>query len=69
MVNLAILLITVAAVAYGSWRLSLHLHPMARCRACDGNGRNWRSNRDRWGACRKCGGSGKRRRIGAGKER
>jgi hypothetical protein len=37
--------------------------PFARCRSCDGRGRNAGSNRDRWGSCRKCNGTGRRQRL------
>ncbi|MCW2889237.1 MAG: hypothetical protein QOE54_4488 [Streptosporangiaceae bacterium] len=37
--------------------------PFARCRACDGKGRNSGSNRNRWGRCRKCDGTGRRERF------
>ena len=65
--NLAIVLLATAATGFGWWRLSLRLWPYARCRRCNRSGTNWGSDRDRWGPCRKCGGSGKRRRLGAGK--
>jgi len=35
----------------------------ARCRSCDGSGRNAGSNDKRWGTCRRCKGSGKRQRL------
>lgn len=63
-----LLLIAVASVAYGSWRVSLRLHPYAPCRRCSGNrGRNWGSTGSRWGNCPRCGGSGRRMRWGARK--
>jgi hypothetical protein len=37
--------------------------PFARCGSCDGTGRNSGSNRNRWGTCSKCEGSGKRQRL------
>ncbi|MDB4873518.1 MAG: hypothetical protein JWL97_4522 [Gemmatimonadales bacterium] len=37
--------------------------PFARCGSCDGTGRNNGSNRNRWGTCSKCNGSGKRQRL------
>lgn len=56
-----LLLISFAAVAVAS-RI---LWPFARCRSCRGSGRSWGSNHRRWGVCGRCGGSGKRRRLGA----
>lgn len=48
-----------------AWIISLLLWPYAPCTRCKGSGRNPGSNRGRWGNCRKCGGSGKRFRLGA----
>lgn len=59
-----ITLIVGAVVCLVGWRISLKLWPFARCRRCDGSGRNEGSNRKRWGYCRKCDGSGRRERFG-----
>jgi DnaJ-class molecular chaperone len=45
--------------------VSRRLWPYARCRSCRGSGLSGGSNRHRWGICRRCGGSGKRTRLGA----
>ena len=55
---LLIALVVVAVISRWRW-------PIARCRSCRGSGRNAGSNSDRWGICRRCGGSGKRIRVGA----
>jgi hypothetical protein len=65
-VTVVLIIIAAAVIAYGRWRLSLRRHPYAPCRWCVGrSGRNPGSNRERWGKCRKCGGTGKRLRLGA----
>jgi len=57
-----------ALTLFGWWRLSLSLWPYAPCWWCKRRrGQNRGSNRRRWGTCRRCGGSGKRRRFGARK--
>lgn len=61
----AFIIIIVLLGALGYWRLSLYLWPTAACRRCSRSGKNPGSNSDRWGSCRKCGGSGKRNRYGA----
>jgi DnaJ-class molecular chaperone len=53
------------AVAFGCWWVSLRWWPYTACWKCSGTGKNTGSNRQRWGDCRKCGGSGKRLRWGA----
>ena len=53
----------VAGVAW--WVLSLAWHPFAVCGRCKGDRRNLGSKASRWGDCGKCGGTGKRRRVGA----
>lgn len=58
-------LVLVGIPAAGAYYLSLRMWPYTRCRRCDGGGRNAGSNRNRWGPCRSCGGSGKRLRLGA----
>ena len=59
----------IAIVAAGLvvwWLLSLAWHPYAACGRCkDRRGRNVGSKASRWGDCGKCGGSGKRIRVGA----
>lgn len=53
-------LLTYAAV----YLVSLRIWPYTACGRCDGSGRNAGSNRDRWGSCRKCGGGGRKERLG-----
>lgn len=50
------------------WLVSLWIWPYTRCRWCSGSGNNTGSNQRRWGNCRRCGGSGARRRFGAKRE-
>lgn len=57
-------LIAAGFVVAVCWRISLRFWPYARCGRCEGSGRNAGSNRQRWGFCRKCGGSGRRERVG-----
>jgi DnaJ-class molecular chaperone len=52
-------------IIIGGWAGSLYLWPFAKCRRCDGTGRNPGSNNSRWGQCRRCRGNGNRRRLGA----
>jgi hypothetical protein len=61
----ALIIILVLLGALGYWRVSLRLWPNAACRKCNRGGKNAGSNSKRWGSCRKCGGSGKRTRVGA----
>jgi DnaJ-class molecular chaperone len=44
---------------------SLYFWPYRPCTRCKGTGRNKGSNRKRFGQCRRCGGAGSLRRIGA----
>jgi hypothetical protein len=45
--------------------ISIFLWPYARCRSCRGSSTNIGSSHRRWGVCGRCGGSGKRVRLGA----
>ncbi|HVX44904.1 MAG TPA: hypothetical protein VHC49_13520 [Mycobacteriales bacterium] len=60
----AILAIAIAVLIVG-YVLSLFLHPQTSCRACSGRGRN-RGFVYRYsiGACGRCGGSGRKERLG-----
>jgi hypothetical protein len=60
--------LVVVAVAVGAlWVGSLLLHPLARCSVCKGQGRHRGSLfPGSFRACRKCGGAGRRERIGVG---
>ena len=54
-----------ALIAVPLWLGSLWLHPFRRCWGCRGTGRNVGSTGRRWGDHKRCGGTGKRLRIGA----
>jgi hypothetical protein len=58
-------LVVVALVLIAAWVVSLLLWPFARCGRCEGSGTSPGSSGKRWGDCRRCGGSGKRLRLGA----
>lgn len=60
-----VILIAAVVIALGWWRLSLWLYPHAKCHVCGGSKQTPGSNADRWGPCLKCGGTGKRLRLGA----
>lgn len=57
-------LLILGALGFACWRISLRLHPFAPCRRCEGGGKNVGSNRQRWGYCKHCDGSGRRERFG-----
>ena len=64
-------LITIA-VALGllaCWQVSVWLYPFAPCRRCSGSGKVPGSNKDRWGTCGRCAGTGRRHRFGARTDR
>jgi len=52
-------------VLFGVLVGSLYLWPFAPCWKCEGSGRNPGSKRKRYGQCRRCGGAGRRIRLGA----
>lgn len=58
---IVLLAVAVTAVCY---YVSLKIWPFTACDRCEGRGRNSGSTRSRWGYCRKCGGSGRRQRLG-----
>jgi DnaJ-class molecular chaperone len=58
-------LFLIALLAFGAYVGSLYLWPYRPCTRCKGTGRNKGSNRKRFGQCRRCGGAGMLRRIGA----
>jgi DnaJ-class molecular chaperone len=64
-------LVTVAVMLglLAAWQISTWLYPYAPCRRCSGTRQVPGSNKDRWGTCGKCGGTGRRRRFGARPER
>jgi DnaJ-class molecular chaperone len=60
-------MLTVAALALtgAAWYyVSLRRHPWRPCRWCDGSGKNAGSTRRRFGRCPKCGGTGRKDRLG-----
>jgi hypothetical protein len=58
-------LLLLIVVALLLWAGSLYFWPFAPCRRCEGTGRNGGSNRQRFGDCPACDGSGRRMRFGA----
>jgi len=60
--GVVILLGLAAAAGYAG---SLYVWPFRPCGKCQGTGRNKGSSRRRFGHCARCGGSGRRRRLGA----
>ena len=63
----AVYLALAALTALGCWRVSVALWPTRLCPSCKGRKTNAGSNRQRWGTCRRCGGTGHVRRLGARK--
>jgi hypothetical protein len=61
--NGGLVLFSVAAVWVVYQVVAAKVWPFARCRSCDGLGRNGGSSGKRWGTCRKCSGSGRRQRL------
>lgn len=60
-----VILFLVAVGSPVTYVISCRIWPYAPCKGCEGRpGRNPGSNRQRWGTCRHCGGSGKRERFG-----
>ena len=56
-------IIIVAALVY---YLSLRIHPLTRCKRCDGSNRHYSLlYSERRGTCPSCGGSGRHKRLGA----
>jgi DnaJ-class molecular chaperone len=62
------IVLLIAAVIGTAWYVDLRRHPWRKCPSCGGRKTNAGSNRERWGTCRRCGGSGFVRRRGATKE-
>ena len=54
--------VAVLAGLYVAWRVSLRLHPYRPCWWCKGSGKNWWSNKRRWGTCWFCHGRPQYRR-------
>lgn len=68
--KLALLVLLLVAVAVGAWYVDVRLRPWKPCPKCGGRKRTRGSRPRAWGEfrCRRCGGTGKVRRFGAGKE-
>jgi hypothetical protein len=60
-----LLLLAIGALYYWGWRQSLRKWPYTKCRKCEGTQKNEGSNKERWGKCPECGGTGRRLRWGA----
>jgi DnaJ-class molecular chaperone len=58
-------MILIALLAVLGYVGSLYLWPFRPCGRCKGTSRNPGSNKKRFGQCRRCGGAGRKRRIGA----
>jgi DnaJ-class molecular chaperone len=59
------IIIIIGIIAAVGYYISLRIHPLTKCRLCNGNGRHFGSvytNAQR--RCRKCGGSGRLDRLG-----
>ena len=59
------ILIIIGIIAAAGYYISLRIHPLTKCKLCNGNGRHFGTmyayaHR----RCRKCGGSGRRDRLG-----
>jgi DnaJ-class molecular chaperone len=63
--GILLIILVVAAIAFGRWRMSIRRYPYEKCRACGGTSRTPGSNPERFGRCRKCGGTGRQLRRGA----
>lgn len=59
-----------AVAAVGAWYADVRLRPWKPCPSCNGRTRTKGSRRTAYGKfrCRRCGGKGEVRRIGAGRE-
>jgi DnaJ-class molecular chaperone len=57
--------VIVGIIVIGIWQLSVRRHPVRRCPSCKGSKHNAGSTDSRWGICRRCGGKGEIRRLGA----
>jgi len=57
--------ILIVLIIIAGYVVSLYRWPFRPCPRCNGTSRNKGSNRKRFGQCRRCGGKGSMRRIGA----
>lgn len=59
-------LVVMALVATVGYFISLRIHPLTKCRVCNNTGRHWGNVYTyAWRRCRKCGGTGRKDRLGA----
>ena len=58
-------LILLILLGIAGYTLSLYCWPFRPCLKCGGSGRNKGSSRKRFGECKRCKGTGRRRRLGA----
>jgi len=54
-----------ACAAAAIWTVRAYFWPFATCRRCSGKRTNPGSGRKRWGACKRCGGTGQRQVLGS----
>ncbi len=59
-----VVLIVVALACGLGYYVSLRIWPETFCRRCNGGGRNAGSSRKRFGKCGRCGGTGRKPRLG-----
>jgi DnaJ-class molecular chaperone len=64
--TLSILILIIIIIAAVGYFVSLRIHPLAKCRLCNGTGRHYGgvytyAHR----RCRRCGGSGRKNRFGS----
>lgn len=61
----ALVVLLVLALGIAGYAASLRVHPYLRCKACKGSGRDYGAVfRRAFGNCRRCGGTGRRPRLG-----
>ena len=67
----ALVIVLAALVIGGGWYVDVRLRPWKPCPRCGGRKRTRGSRPTAFGkySCRRCGGKGEVRRVGAGKER
>jgi hypothetical protein len=58
-------LIIIGLIVIAARVVGLYLWPYAPCRKCQGSSRNPGSKKERYGQCGRCGGTGRRTRLGA----
>jgi DnaJ-class molecular chaperone len=61
-------LVLAAIVVVVGWWVDVQRRPIRRCPSCDGSKKNAGDGSRYWGTCRRCGGKGEVRRLGAPKK-